>query len=123
MIIDIYDRETHPTAQPIGATYRWESHRRFEMTSVDCETGSGTDVERKGWDDDPNAYIYFTYFTIQEQNWERTCQAVGEPEWIDDPDYNTARARADKIFYIFAEIEKWLADETKYEAVDILRQF
>jgi formyl-CoA transferase len=73
-----------------------------------------------GWEDDPNAYIYFT---IQEQNWERTCQAVGKPEWIDDPDYNTARAHADNIFYIFAEIEKWLADKTKYEAVDLLRQF
>src|SRR6201988_4536362 len=26
----------------------------------------------KGWQTDPNAYIYFT---IQEQNWERTCEA------------------------------------------------
>ena len=29
----------------------------------------------------------------------------------------------DKIFDIFAEIEKWLADKTKYEAVDILRKW
>ena len=28
----------------------------------------------KGWETDPNAYIYFT---IQEQNWERTCEAIG----------------------------------------------
>ena len=27
------------------------------------------------------------------------------------------------VFDIFAEIEKWLADKTKYEAVDILRTF
>ncbi len=74
----------------------------------------------RGWETDPNAYIYFT---IQEQNWERTCQAIGKPEWIEDPDYSTARARQHRIFDIFAEIEKWLADKTKYEAVDTLRKF
>src|SRR6195256_1571174 len=72
----------------------------------------------KGWEDDPNAYIYFT---IQEQNWARTAEVIGRPEWAEDPGYSTALARQDKIFDIFAEIEKWLADKTKYEAVDILR--
>jgi formyl-CoA transferase len=74
----------------------------------------------KGWEDDPNAYIYFT---IQEQNWARTCQAVGKPEWADDPDYRTTENRQPRLFDIFAEIEKWLADKTKYEAVDILRTY
>jgi formyl-CoA transferase len=74
----------------------------------------------KGWETDPNAYIYFT---IQEQNWARTCEAIGKPEWAKDPAYATARARQPKIFDIFAEIEKWLADKTKFEAVDILRKF
>ena len=74
----------------------------------------------KGWETDPNAYIYFT---IQEQNWKRTCEALGKPEWISNPEYATARARQSHIFEIFADIEKWLADKTKYEAVDILRKF
>ena len=74
----------------------------------------------KGWKTDPNAYIYFT---IQEQNWYRTCKAIGRPEWVDDPAYNTATARESHIFEIFDEIEKWLADKTKYEAVDVLRKF
>src|ERR1700720_4465417 len=74
----------------------------------------------KGWQTDPNAYIYFT---IQEQNWEQTCEAIGKPQWANDPAYATARARQPKIFDIFAEIEKWLADKTKFEAVDILRKF
>jgi formyl-CoA transferase len=74
----------------------------------------------KGWETDPNAYIYFT---IQEQNWERTCRAIDKPEWIDDPAYATAEARQPHIFDIFAEIEKWLANKTKYEAVDILRTY
>ncbi|MDT5068394.1 MAG: formyl-CoA transferase, partial [Mycobacterium sp.] len=77
-------------------------------------------LKRKGWEDDPNAYIYFT---IQEQNWARTCQAIDRPEWCDDPAYETANARGSHIFEIFDEIEKWLADKTKYEAVDILRKF
>jgi formyl-CoA transferase len=74
----------------------------------------------KGWETDPNAYIYFT---IQEQNWERTCRAIDRPEWIDDPAYNTAEARQPHILDIFTEIEKWLADKTKYEAVDVLREY
>ncbi|HEY0475006.1 MAG TPA: formyl-CoA transferase [Kribbella sp.] len=74
----------------------------------------------KDWQTDPNAYIYFT---IQEQNWAQTCRAIGRPEWIDDPAYNTAEARQPHIFDIFDDIEKWLADKTKYEAVDILRTF
>jgi formyl-CoA transferase len=74
----------------------------------------------KGSDDDPNAYIYFT---IQEQNWARTCEAIGKPEWANDPEYHTARARQSHLFDIFAEIEKWLADKTKFEAVDILRKY
>lgn len=74
----------------------------------------------KGWETDPNAYIYFT---LQEQNWARTCQAIGHPEWMDDPAYKTVQARQSHIFEIFEEIERWLADKTKYEAVDILREF
>ncbi|MGY2052176.1 formyl-CoA transferase [Methylobacterium sp. JK268] len=74
----------------------------------------------KGWETDPNAYIYFT---IQGHAWAPICRALGKPEWIEDPAYNTPRARQDKIFDIFAFIESWLADKTKYEAVDILRKF
>ena len=74
----------------------------------------------KGWETDPNAYIYFT---IQGHAWEPICRAIGKPEWIDDPNYNTAQARQPHIFDIFATIEAWLADKTKYEAVDILRKF
>ncbi|MGQ4275423.1 formyl-CoA transferase [Terrihabitans sp. B22-R8] len=74
----------------------------------------------KGWETDPNAYIYFT---IQGHAWAPICRALGKEEWIDDPAYNTAEARQDKIFDIFAIIEEWLSDKTKFEAVDILRKF
>jgi formyl-CoA transferase len=74
----------------------------------------------KGWETDPNSYIYFT---IQEQNWANTAEAIGHPEWKNDPAYATAKGRQPHIFDIFAEIEKWLADKTKFEAVEILRKF
>jgi formyl-CoA transferase len=74
----------------------------------------------KGWETDPNAYIYFT---VQDHAWPPICRALGRPEWIDDPAYNTPDARQPHIFEIFKTIEAWLADKTKYEAVDILRKF
>lgn len=74
----------------------------------------------KGWETDPNAYIYFT---IQGHAWAPICKAIGKEEWIDDPAYMTAGARQDKIFDIFGTIEEWLKDKTKFEAVDILRKY
>ena len=74
----------------------------------------------KGWETDPNAYIYFT---IQGHAWEPIAKAIGKPEWVDDPDYKTAKARQPHITQIFATIEEWLKDKTKFEAVDILRKY
>ncbi len=74
----------------------------------------------KGWQTDPNAYIYFT---IQGQAWAPICDAIGKPEWKNDPLYMTPKARQPHITAIFATIEEWLQDKTKFEAVDILRKF
>ena len=74
----------------------------------------------KGWETDPNAYIYFT---VQGHAWEPICDALGKPEWKTDPAYTTVKARQPHIMDIFATIENWLKDKTKYEAVNILRKF
>ena len=74
----------------------------------------------KGWETDANAYIYFT---IQGQAWAPICDAIGKPEWKTDPHYMTPKARQPHITAIFATIEEWLEDKTKFEAVDILRKF
>ena len=74
----------------------------------------------KGWETDPNAYIYFT---IQGHAWEPICDAIGKPEWKADPAYTTAKARQPHIFDIFKTIEEFIKDKTKYEAVDIFRKF
>ena len=74
----------------------------------------------KGWQTDPNAYIYFT---IQGHAWAPICDAIGKPEWKTDPAYMTAQARQPHIVEIFETIEAWLADKTKFDAVDILRKY
>ena len=74
----------------------------------------------KGWETDPNAYIYFT---IQEQNWARTARPSASRNGSTTRPTPPPRPASRQIFEIFAEIEKWLADKTKYEAVDILRKF
>ena len=56
----------------------------------------------KGWETDPNAYIYFT---IQGHAWAPICDALGKPEWKTDPAYNTPKARQPHIMDIFATIE------------------
>jgi formyl-CoA transferase len=73
----------------------------------------------KGWETDPNAYIYFT---IQGHAWEPICDALGKPEWKTDPAYTTAKARQPHIEKIFATIENFIKDKTKFEAVDIFRK-
>jgi len=45
------------------------------------------------------------------------------PEWAQDPRTPTAHARQAAQSHIFAGIEKWLADKTKFEAINILRKF
>ena len=73
----------------------------------------------KGWETDPNAYIYFT---VQDHAWAPIAEAIGKPEWKTDPAYTTPKARQPHITEIFATIEAWLADKTKFEAVNILRK-
>ena len=74
----------------------------------------------KGWQTDPNAYIYFT---VQGHAWAPICDAIGKPQWKTDPAYTTPKARQPHIDEIFATIEDWLKDKTKFEAVDVLRKF
>jgi formyl-CoA transferase len=74
----------------------------------------------KGAEADPNAHVYFT---IQERTGHKAAAQSSGRGWIYDPGYNSAEACQPHIFDIFDEIEQWLADETNYKAVDILRKY
>ena len=74
----------------------------------------------KGWETDPNAYIYFI---TQAPVWGAICKVIGKEEWITDPDYAKPAARLPRLKSIFATIEQWTMTKTKFEAMDILNEY
>ena len=77
-------------------------------------------IKCKGWETDPNAYIYFI---TQAPVWEAICDVIGEPTWKTDPEYATPRARLPKLVSIFNRIEQWTMTMTKFEAMEILNKY
>ncbi len=80
----------------------------------------GSILKCKGWETDPNAYIYFI---TQSGVWPAVCKVIGEESWITDEAYATASARLLHLKPIFARIEQWTMTKTKFEAMDILNQY
>jgi formyl-CoA transferase len=74
----------------------------------------------KGWETDPNAYIYFI---TQAAVWPSICQVIGEEGWVEDEAYKTPQARLLHLKPIFARIEQWTMGRTKLEAMEILNQY
>ena len=74
----------------------------------------------KGWEKDPNSYIYFI---TQAPVWASICKVIGQEDWITDPQYATPAARLPHLKNIFARIEQWTMTKTKFEAMDILNKF
>ena len=71
----------------------------------------------KGWETDPNAYIYFI---TQAPVWKDICKVIGREEWLSDPRYATPKARLPHLMEIFGDIEAWTKTKTKFEAMDLL---
>ena len=80
----------------------------------------GRILKCKGWQKDPDAYIYFI---TQAPVWEKICDVIGEPTWKTAPNYAKPPARLPRLNEIFARIEKWTMTKTKFEAMDILNEF
>jgi formyl-CoA transferase len=70
----------------------------------------------KGWETDPNAYIYFI---TQAPVWGAICDLIGEPGWKTDPEFATPKARLPKLKQIFARIEDWTTTRTKFEVMEL----
>jgi formyl-CoA transferase len=77
-------------------------------------------LKSKGWETDPNAYIYFI---AQAAVWDKICKVIGREEWITDPDYATPEARLPRLKDISATIEEWTKTQTKFEAMAILNEY
>ncbi len=71
-------------------------------------------VKCKGWETDPNAYLYFI---AQAPVWKEICKVIGKEAWITDPDYATPNARLPRLKEVFAAVEAWTVTKTKFEAM------
>ena len=76
----------------------------------------GRILKCKGWETDPNAY---TYFITQGAVWEKVCQVIGKPEWLEDEKFKTPELRLPHLNEIFGIIELWTMTKTKFEVMDI----
>src|SRR5438270_341828 len=76
-------------------------------------------IKCKGWEKDPNAYLYFI---AQAPVWKEICKVIGKEEWITDPDYATPDARLPRLLQVFATVEAWTMTKTKFEAMAELNQ-
>ena len=74
-------------------------------------------VKCKGWEDDPNAYIYVI---TQAAAFAGLARAIGRADWLDDPEWNTPEARLPKLEQVFDAIEQWTRTKTKFEVMEIL---
>ena len=79
----------------------------------------GSILKCKGWETDPNAYIYFI---TQSGVWPAVCRVIGEASWITDEAFATPAARLLHLKPIFRRIEQWTMTKTKFEAMDILNE-
>src|ERR1700752_558776 len=72
-------------------------------------------IKCKGWETDPNAYLYFiTHAPV----WAEICKVIGKEEWITDPDYATPGARLPRLKHVFDTVEQWTMQRTKFEAMN-----
>jgi formyl-CoA transferase len=79
----------------------------------------GSILKCKGWESDPNAYLYFI---CQAPVWKEICNVIGKEQWVTDPDFATPNARLPRLKQVFETIEKWTMTKTKFEAMDILNE-
>jgi len=68
----------------------------------------------KGWETDPDAYVYFI---TQAAVWGNICDLIGKPEWKEVEGYAKPEDRLDKIPQIFDAIEEWTKTLDKFEVM------
>ena len=73
----------------------------------------------KGWETDPNAYVYIV-LQNEAEPFAEACKALGKSEWIDDPKYNTPAARNLVKDEIYKGVEEYTITRDKFEVVDVL---
>ena len=92
---------------------------------ISAYLGSGYEQEREG----NGSGLGGTYRTSDgwiviaarnEAMWPRMCEALGKPEWREDPRFKTREVREDQTEALEAELSEWFAPRTTKEAADTL---
>ena len=73
----------------------------------------------KGWETDPNAYVYVILQRGAKQ-FELAAKALGFEDWLTNPDFNTADARDKHKQEIYKRVESFTITKDKFEVTEIL---
>ncbi len=73
----------------------------------------------KNWDTDPSAFVYIV-LQNEKKEFDLAASALGHPEWVNDPKYNTPEARNLIKEDIYKAIEAFTITKEKMEVVDLL---
>ncbi|MET9258396.1 formyl-CoA transferase [Amycolatopsis sp. NPDC004079] len=65
----------------------------------------------------PNDYIYVI---VQPVGWAPLTELIGRPELAEDPDWATPEARLSKLDKVFAMVEEWTEQRTKWDVMELL---
>jgi formyl-CoA transferase len=65
----------------------------------------------------PNDYIYVVF---QPQIWDPLLHAMGRDDLIGDPRYSTPAARLERLDEVYALVEAWAMQYTKFEVMETL---
>src|SRR6266513_1070211 len=113
IVAALYQRNTTGRGQRVLAAMQ---DGVLNLCRVKLRDQQGWILKCKGWETDPNAYIYFI---TQAPVWDAICKVIGHEEWLTDPRYATPKARLPHLKDIFDQIEEWTKTKTKFEAMDI----
>jgi formyl-CoA transferase len=67
----------------------------------------------------PNDYIYVVF---QPQIWDSLLKTMGREDLIGDARYSTPQARLQRLDEVYALVEEWTMQHTKFEIMEILNQ-
>ncbi|KFI69331.1 formyl-CoA transferase [Bifidobacterium magnum] len=73
----------------------------------------------KGWETDPNAYVYIV-IQQSEKGFENFCKALGFEDWLTDPNFNTANARDEHKAEVYKRVEEYTMQYDKDTLTTVL---
>ena len=80
----------------------------------------GRILKCKGWETDPNAYIYFI---TQAAGMGGNLRCDWRAQLENHANYATPKARLPRLNEIFGRIEQWTMSKNKFEAMEILNSY